>query len=457
MQVTETRSEGLKREYRIVVPADEIEDEIKEKLDQLRSTVQIKGFRPGKVPLSLLRRRYGDTVLSEVIKEAVNRTSQQAVLDRGVRPALPPKIEVDKVETGSDLEYTMSLEALPEIEPGDIKGLELTRLKAEVTEETVEKALERMAAEQRSFVAIEAERAAEKGDGMRIDFAGTIDGEAFEGGSGTDLNLELGSGGFLPGLDDQLVGAKAGDHLEVKVAFPEDYPGKHVAGKEAVFEVDVKEVLEREAVAVNDELAKRLGLDDLTSLRAALRERIERDYRSTARLRLKRELLDKLAESHHFEVPPGMVEREFDSIWRQIEQDMEQSGGGWDEAGQSEEEARADYRRIAERRGRLGLLLSEIGRRNNIAVPQEELNRAVMEQARRFPGQEQQVFDHFRDNPQAMNELQAPIYEEKVVDFIIEMAEVADKAVSPEELFSDPVDDSGAPGESTEAPAPPGG
>jgi trigger factor len=457
MQVTETRSEGLKREYRIVVPADEIEDEIKEKLDQLRSTVQIKGFRPGKVPLSLLRRRYGDTVLSEVIKEAVTRTSQQAVLDRGVRPALPPEIEVDKVETGSDLEYTMSLEALPEIEPGDIKGLELTRLKAEVTEETVEKALERMAAEQRSFVAIEAERAAEKGDGVRIDFAGTIDGEAFEGGSGTDLNLELGSGGFLPGFEDQLVGVKAGDHLEVKVAFPEDYPGKHVAGKEAVFEVDVKEVLEREAVAVNDELAKRLGLDDLTSLRAALRERIERDYRRTARLRLKRELLDKLAESHHFEVPPGMAEREFDSIWRQIEQDMEKSGTGWDEAEQSEEETRADYRRIAERRVRLGLLLSEIGQRNNIVVPQEELNRAVMDQARRFPGQEQQVFDHFRDNPQAMNELQAPIYEEKVVDFIIEMAEVTDQAVSPEELFSDPDDGAGAPGESTEAPVPPGG
>jgi trigger factor len=253
------------------------------------------------------------------------------------------------------------------------------------------------------------------------------------------------------------VGVKAGDHLEVKVAFPEDYPGKHVAGKEAVFEVDVKEVLEREAVAVNDELAKRLGLDDLTSLRAALRERIERDYRRTARLRLKRELLDKLAESHHFEVPPGMAEREFDSIWRQIEQDMEKSGTGWDEAEQSEEETRADYRRIAERRVRLGLLLSEIGQRNNIVVPQEELNRAVMDQARRFPGQEQQVFDHFRDNPQAMNELQAPIYEEKVVDFIIEMAEVTDQAVSPEELFSDPDDGAGAPGESTEAPVPPGG
>jgi trigger factor len=414
--------------------------------------VQIKGFRPGKVPLPLLRKRYGESVKSEVIQEAVDRTSRQAMLDRGVRPAVQPKIELREVETGSDLEYTISLEALPEIEPGDFKDLQLTRLKAEVADETVEKALERLAAEQRSFVAVKAERAAEKSDSVRIDFVGTIDGEAFEGGSGTDLNLELGSGSFVPGFDDQLVGARAGDRREVRVTFPEDYPGKHVAGKEAVFEVEVKELLEREAVAVDDELAKRLGLDDLASLRAALRESLERDYGRAARLRLKRELLDKLAESHHFEVPPGMVEHEFDSIWRQVELDMERAGSGWDEAEQSEEEARADYRRIAERRVRLGLLLSEIGQRNNIVVPQEELNRAVMDQARRFPGQEQQVFDYFRNNPTAMNELQAPIYEEKVIDFIIEMAEVTDKAVSPEELFSDP--DDAADGGEASPPAP---
>ena len=438
MQVTETLSDGLKRQYKVVVPADEIESQIVEKLDSLRTTVVIKGFRPGKAPLSLLRKRYEKAVTGEVVEEAVNRSSKQAMLDHGVRPALQPEIAIDSFENGTDLEYTLSLEALPEIEPADLKAIEVTRLRAEVDDETVDKAIERLAAEQKTFTEVAEPRPAVDGDALRIDFVGHVDGEVFEGGSAEDFQLELGSSAMIPGFEDQLAGAKPGDEVEVKVTFPDDYPGATVAGKDAVFAVIVKQLLEREEMAIDDAFAERLGLADLAALKAAIRNQIERDYAGASRLRLKRQILDKLAEGHDFEVPPGMLDREFDQIWTQITQDMERAGKTWEESEESEEAVRADYRGIAERRVRLGLLLSEIGQRNNIVVPQEELNRAVMEQARRRPGQEQQVFDYFGGNQQAMNELQAPIYEDKVIDFIIEMATVTEETATPEELLAEP-------------------
>lgn len=438
MQVKETLSEGLKHEYSVVIPAEEIETHITEKLGELRNTVQIKGFRPGKAPLDLLRKRFEGSIMGEVIEETVNRSSQQALLDQGVRPALQPQIEIEKFENGSDLEYKMSIEALPEIEPADPKEMSLTRVKAEVADDTVEDSLTRLAEQQKSFVDAKDGHKAALGDAVRIDFVGKIDGEAFEGGSSNDHQLELGSQAFIPGFEDQLVGSKSGDKVEVKVSFPAEYPGAEVAGKDAVFDVDVKQVLVAEGVKVDDALAARLGMSDLAALRAAVREQIQRDYNGASRMRLKREILDHLADGHQFEVPPSMVDREFDAIWRQIEQDMERSGDSWDDADQTEDEAREEYREIANRRVRLGLLLSEIGQQNSITVPQEELNRAVMEQARRHPGQEQQIFDYFRNNPQAMNELQAPLYEDKVIDFLIEMADVTDKVVSSEELLQDP-------------------
>ncbi len=438
MQVKETLSEGLKHEYSVVVPAEEIETHVTEKLSELRNTVQLKGFRPGKAPLDLLRKRFEGSIMGEVIEETVNRSSQQALLDQGVRPAMQPEIEIEKFENGSDLEYKMSIEALPEIEPSDPKELSLTRVKAEVDDDTVEDSLTKLAEQQKSFVDAKAAHKAAMGDAVRIDFVGKIDGEAFEGGSSTDHQLELGSQSFIPGFEDQLVGAKSGDKVEVNVSFPEEYPGQDVAGKDAVFDVEVKQVLVAEAVKVDDGLAARLGMSDLAALRAAIREQIQRDYNGASRIRMKREILDKLADGHQFDVPPSMVDREFEAIWQQIEQDMERSGDSWDDADQTEDEARDEYRQIANRRVRLGLLLSEIGQRNNIVVPQEELNRAVMEQARRHPGQEQQVFDYFRNNPQAMNELQAPLYEDKVIDFLIEMADVTDKVVSADELLQDP-------------------
>ncbi len=440
MQVTETLSEGLKREYKVVVPADEIETQIVEKLSSIQETAEIKGFRPGKAPLALLRKRFEKAVMDEVLSETVNKSSQQAMMDHGVRPAMQPEIDMGDFENGSDLEYTLSLETLPDIEPGDLKGMEFARLKVEVADDTVEEAVQKIAEEQKDFEPVEAEREAAEGDAVRIDFTGRIDGEAFEGGSAEDFQLELGSNSLIPGFEEQLIGAKAGDDVDVKVGFPEDYPGEAVAGKDAVFEVKVHQLLERKETAIDDALAERMGLGDLAALQAAVRDQIERDYTTASRTRLKREILDKLAAEHDFEVPPGMLEREFESIWHQVTHDMEHENKTWDDMDETEEESRKDYRRIAERRIRLGLLLSEIGQQNEIVVPQEELNRAVMDQARRYPGQEQQIFDYFRNNPQAMNELQAPLYEDKVIDFIIEMATVEDKTATAEELFAEPED-----------------
>lgn len=454
MQVTETSAEGLKREYRVVVPAAEVGGEVESKLDELRRTVKIDGFRPGKVPMSILRKRFGPSVLGEVLEGLVGRSSAQALEDQGVRPALRPDIEVKTFGEETGLEYIMSVEALPDIEATDPAKLSFTRLKAAVTDEAVDKAVEGIAGDQKNFVAVDGERAAKEGDLVVIDFVGTIDGEAFDGGSAEGASLELGTGSFIPGFEDQLVGAKVGDHRTVAVKFPDDYASEAVRGKDASFEVDIKELQEPKPVAIDDELAKRFGLPDLAGLRDAMRAQIERQYSGASRVHLKRAVLDAFAEAHDFAVPEGMVEREFESIWKQIEDDMERTGATWgssaesseessgdeseETSGQSEEEARAEYRVIAERRVRLGLVLTELGSRNEILVPQDELNRAVMEQARRYPGQEQKIFDYFSKSPEAMNELRAPLYEDKVIDFVIEMATVTDKDVSPEELLGDP-------------------
>ena len=450
MQVTETSAEGLKREYRVVVPAAEVGGEVESKLDELRRTVKIDGFRPGKVPMSILRKRFGPSVLGEVLEGLVGRSSAQALEDQGVRPALRPDIEVKTFGEETGLEYIMSVEALPDIEATDPAKLSFTRLKAAVTDEAVDKAVEGIAGDQKNFVAVEGERAAKEGDLVVIDFVGTIDGEVFDGGSAEGASLELGTGSFIPGFEDQLVGAKVADHRTVAVKFPDDYASEAVRGKDASFEVDIKELQEPKPVAIDDELAKRFGLPDLAGLRDAMRAQIERQYSGASRVHLKRAVLDAFAEAHDFAVPEGMVEREFESIWKQIEDDMERTGATWESSGESsgdeseessgqnEEEARAEYRVIAERRVRLGLVLTELGSRNEILVPQDELNRAVMEQARRYPGQEQKIFDYFSKSPEAMNELRAPLYEDKVIDFVIEMATVTDKDVSPEELLGDP-------------------
>ena len=438
IQVTQTGSEGLKREFRVVVPSQDIDQTVDDKLQELSRTVRIAGFRPGKVPLTLVRKRFGSAVVGEVLEETLNRSSAQALTDHGVRPALPPKIELKTYDPGKDLEFTMSVETVPEIEPVNLATLSLTRLKAEVADKAIEDGLTALARQQKSFKEVAEPRPAKSGDALLIDFSGAIGGTPFEGGSAKDFVLELGSGMFVPGFEEQLVGAKPGDKQTVNVRFPDDYPGEAARGKDASFAVEVKQLLEVDEAKIDDSLATRLGLADLAALRQAVRERIERDYAQVSRQRLKRELLDALAASHDFLVPAGMVEQEFQQIWRQIGDDMTRLKQSWDDQEQTEEQARAEYRRIAERRVRLGLLLAEIGTRNNISVPQEQLNRAMMEQARRYPGQERKVFDYFRGTPAAMNELRAPLYEDRVVDFIAEMAKVTETVVSPEDLMRDP-------------------
>ncbi|MBM3598316.1 MAG: trigger factor [Alphaproteobacteria bacterium] len=430
MQVTETLTDGLKREFKVVITAKDIGEKIGHRLDELTHQVRLPGFRPGKVPRRVVEQRYRKAVLGEVLEMAVGDSSRQALAERGLRPALQPRIEVTKFDDGSDLEYTMKIELLPEIQPMDFAKLELERLKAEVTDEAIDKALTTVAKRFGKTEKLAEARPAEKGDVLVIDFLGKIDGEAFAGGEAKDHYLELGSGRFIEGFEDQLIGKSAGDKLTVNVTFPEQYGNEKLAGKPATFDVEVKEIHQRVQQNIDDELAKMVGAPDLAGLKQSVRQQLEQEHQQQSRLRLKRQLLDKLADAHPFTVPPGMVESEFEAIWRQLAQDQGQSEPKAPEGPEAE-----DYRKIAERRVRLGLLLAEVGRLNNIQVNDQEVQRAMMQRVQEFPGQERQVLDFYNKNPQALAHLRAPIYEEKVVDFIVEMAKVAERQVTTEELF----------------------
>jgi trigger factor len=451
MQVTETSADGLKREYRIVVPADDLEGEITRRLGEISKTIRLPGFRPGKVPMGLLRTRFGNAVRGEVLESQVQSSSSEAMQQNNLRPALPPKVEIVSAAEGTDLEYTMSVEVLPDLPELKFDGLGLEKLVADIPDEDVDKALERMAEQYRKSDVVE--REAKTGDLVSIDFVGKIDGVEFPGGKGDKISLDLGVGQFIPGFEDQLVGARAGEDRTVKVAFPADYGVADLAGKDAEFAVTVNEVRERQPAVVDDSLATEVGLENLAELRDEIAGRMRRDYDGVARQRLKRELLDKLAERYTFEVPPGMVELEFTTIMQQYEAEKAaqkeraaaaaaEGDSPAEEAAETEtddeEKTRTEFREIAERRVRLGLLLAEVGRGNNISVSQEELNQALTREARNHPGYERQVIEYYRNNPDAFNNLRGPIYEEKVVDFVIEMAKLDERKVTPLELLSLP-------------------
>ncbi|MFO0997135.1 MAG: trigger factor [Alphaproteobacteria bacterium] len=435
MQVTETLSEGLKREFKVVLPAQDIEQRVTDKLRVVGETARIPGFRQGKIPLALLKSRFGASVRSEVLQEAVNDGSSKAITDNGLRPALQPKIEITSADPGADLAFTVAIELLPEIKPMDFKAIELERLEVTVGEDDVTKEVERRAAQVKRTEPITEARASQKGDVVVIDFAGTIDGKPIPGGKAEGYHLELGSGVFIPGLEDQLIGVKAGEHRSVSARFPDEYPNESLRGKDAQFEVDLKEIRALQPVPIDDELAKQLGQENLEALRGAVRKDLEATYNVVSRSRVKRVLFDKLVDSHDFPLPAGMVDMEFNGIWQQIEQDKAAGRLDPEDAAKSEDDLRADYRSVAERRIRLGLLLSEVGRANNIAVTAEELNRALVAEARRHPGQERRVMEFYSQNPAAADTLRAPILEEKVVDFILEMANVTKRPVSPEEFL----------------------
>src|SRR5215472_9890699 len=450
MQVTETHSEGLKREFRVVVPASELDAKVNARLDELKGRVNIHGFRPGKVPVSHLKRVYGRSAMAEVIESTVREANNQIVTERGFKLAADPKVTMPEekgaieelINGKSDLDYTVAVEIVPPIALGDFKSIKLTKLVTDVADTEVDEGLSRIADENKPYTARNAGEKAEKSDRVTISFNGTIDGQPFEGGSGDDAVVLIGSNTFIPGFEDQLIGIAPGETRTLKVTFPEHYPKQDLAGKNAEFVVNAKSIETPGKVTVDDEFAKSLGLESLAKLRDAVKDRIGRDHAAMSRQKIKRALLDELDKMHKFDPPPTLVEEEFDRVWKSVLSELETEGKTFADEGTTEEKAKAEYRAIAERRVRLGLVLAEIGEKNNITVTEEELSRAVMDRARQFTGQEQRVWDYYRQNPQAVAALRAPIFEEKVVDFLLELAGVIESKVSRDELYKD--DDSAA-------------
>ena len=444
MEVTETAAAGLKREFRVVVPATDLEAKVNARLDELKDRVQLRGFRPGKVPVAHLKRLYGKSAMAEVIEAAVREANSQIVTERGLKLATEPKVvlppeegAVEGIIAGkADLAYTVEMEIVPPITLADFKTIKLERFTAPVEDAEIEQALQTIAEQSRPFND-NAEAPAAQGDRVTISFQGTIDGAPFEGGSGDDVALLLGSGQFIPGFEDQLVGIKAGDSRTVDAKFPDNYRAEALAGKSAVFSVTAKKVETPVAITLDDEFAKTLGLESLAKLREALRERLEREHAAASRQKIKRALLDQLDTRHKFDPPPTLVDEEFKNVWSTIENDLKQQGRSFADEGTTEEKAREEYRAIAERRVRLGLVLAEIGEKNGIKVTDEQLTQAIVAQARMMPGQEQQVWDYYRNNPAALASVRAPLFEDKVVDFLLELADIAEQQVSREQLFKD--------------------
>ena len=431
MQVTELPAEGLKRQFKIVVPAGDLTAKVDERLAEMARTAQLPGFRPGKVPVGLLKKQYGPALFGEAVEQAVNSSTSKAIEDRGLKIALQPRVDLKQLEEGKDVEFEVAVELLPEIGKLDFSDVELERLKAVVPEKDVEEAISRIAKANREQKPVDPPRPAQKGDAIKLDFVGSVDGTEFPGGAAQDYTLEIGSGSFIPGFEDQLVGAEVGKTVDVKVTFPADYGSAELAGKDAVFKCSIKEIREFVDQPADDDLAKKSNFENLDAMRKAVADRIGQDYAQVSRSMIKRQLLDKLADAHKFAVPEGLVESEFDAIWQRIEE-ARKAG---EKVEGDEEKVRGEYRDIAERRVRLGLLLADVGRSNGIEVTPEELNQAVMREAMRYPGQERQVLEFYGKNAELKERLRAPIFEEKTVDFILELAKVSEKSVTPEELL----------------------
>jgi trigger factor len=441
MQVIDKSTDGLTREFNVVVPATSIEAKLTSRLTEVGQQVRLPGFRPGKVPMKLLRTRFGESIRGEILESTINESTQAALTEKALKPAMQPKVELVTFEEGKDLEFSVKLEVLPEIKSGDVSAIELNRPTADVSDEGLQKSIDDFLKSRRTTEKVEEARGAKEGDAVVADFVGSIDGEEFEGGKGKGTTIEIGSNTFIPGFEEQLIGAKAGDSVTVKVAFPDDYGVAKLAGKNAEFKVDIQELRTFKTPELTDELAKQMGDDSVEAFKTRMRAFLKQNYDNASRLRVKRQLLDRLAESHDFAVPQGMVDAEFDAIWRQMDQVLKSGQLDPEDAGKSEDELKAEYRGIAERRVRLGLLLSDIGEKAKVQVSQDDLTRAVTQEAFRYPGQETAVVEFYQRNPQALESLRAPIFEEKVVDFIISQAKVTDQTVSVEELLRDPDED----------------
>ncbi len=452
MQVTETLTDGLRREFRVVIPASELDTKVSERLDELKGRIRVNGFRPGKVPAAHLRKLYGRSAMAEAIEAAMRDVNAKIVADNDFRLALQPKVTLpedekaveDVIAGKSDLSYTVAMEILAPIEVIDFKTVELTRLAADATDDEVNEGLKRIAEQNRPYAAKAEGATAEKDDRVTVSFVGTIDGVPFEGGSAEDVAVLIGSGTFIPGFEDQLRGIAVGENRKIDVTFPENYPAPHLAGKAAVFDVTAKSIVAPGEVKIDDDFAKSLGMESLDKLKAAVRDRIQREHDSVSKQRVKRALFDALDERHKFPLPPALVEQEFDNLWKTLTSEMQQTGRSFEDENTSEEKEREEYRRIADRRVRLGLLLDEIARRNEITVSEDEVRRAVMEHVRQYPGREKELIEMFRTNPEAIASIRAPLIENKVTDFILALAKVTDKKVSREELYRSEDDEKAA-------------
>ncbi|SOC38269.1 trigger factor [Rhizobium subbaraonis] len=443
MQVIETLAEGLKRELKVVIPAKDMEAQMNERLADAKDRVRINGFRPGKVPVAHLKKVYGKSIMADLVNEIIRDRPTAILSERGEKSATQPEIamtedqdEAEKILAAeADLEFTLSYEIIPAIELKDASGIKITREVVAIDDKEVDDQILKIAESARSYETKKGKAA--EGDRVTMDYLGKVDGEAFDGGKDEDAELVIGSNRFIPGFEDQLVGVKAGDEKVLTVTFPADYPAAHLAGKEATFDVKVKDVAAPGEVTIDDELAKKLGLESAERLREVVRGQIESQYGSVTRQKIKRQILDQLDELYKFDTPQRLVDAEFENIWRQVNTDLQQAGKTFADEETTEEEAREEYRKLAERRVRLGLVLSEIGEKADVQVSEEEMQRSLFEQLRQFPGQEKEILDYFRKTPGASASLRAPLFEEKVIDHLLTEVAVTDKTVSKEELLAD--------------------
>ncbi len=442
MEVTQTKAEGLSRTFQVSVPASELQAKLEARIEEIRPQMNLKGFRPGKVPASHVRKMFGKSLMGEMIDGLVNETNQKAIEDADIRPASQPHVHMDSeiedvIEGKADLAYHMHFDVMPEFTPADVTALTIERPVAEVSDEMIDEALSRLAEQNKKYESRAKTAKARDGDAVVIDFTGKIDGETFEGGTAEEQAVVIGAERFIPGFEEQLVGVKADDETKLNVTFPDDYPSENLKGKDAVFEVKVREVKAPETPELDDAFAKGLGLEDLDQLKGMVREQLQNEHDAASRQKAKRSLLDALDEAHDFDLPPAMVEQEFDQIWSQLKQEKDAGRLDPEEQKKPEDELKDEYHKIAKRRVRLGLVLAEIGQAKEITITEEEVQRGLIAEARNFPGQEQQVLKFFQENPAAMAQIRAPIYEDKVVDFILETAKIKEKKVTKDELFAE--------------------
>ncbi|MGB3500036.1 MAG: trigger factor [Mesorhizobium sp.] len=450
MQVTETLNSGLKRELKVVVPASDMEQRLSSRLNDAQGKARINGFRPGKVPMAHLRKMYGKSFMAEVVNEILNNSTRDILAERSEKSAMQPEVamtedekEAEQILAGKkDFEFTLNYEVIPSIEIQDFTGIKVTRQVLDLPEDEIQAQLERVAESARSYETKKGK--AEDGDRVTLDFLGKLDGTPFDGGAGNDQLLVLGSKTFIPGFEEQLVGVKAGDEKTITVTFPEDYQAAHLAGKEVTFDVTVKDVAKPGKLEINDEVAQSLGLESAEKLREIVASQLESQYGALTRQKVKRELLDALDKQYSFEAPSKLIQAEFDNIWNQVNTDLTNAGRTFADEETTEEEARAEYQKLAERRVRLGLVLAEIGEKAGVQITDDEMQRALFEFVRRYPGQEQEVYDFYRNNPSALTNLRAPLFEEKVVDHLLGQVTVTDVKVSKEELLADDEDDAEA-------------